>query len=516
MLRTELIRPIPELLAGHVRERGAEPAFTDERRTVTWSQLEERTGRLAAHLRTRVSHGRAVAICMANRVEAAESYLAVTRAGNVGAFLNPGASVPELAYMLEDSGAEVLITDSDQRERTREMAQGIAALDHVIVVDGSEGSEAVCGYEDLLTTDPAGEPRDDLALDEPAWMLFTSGTTGRPKGVLLTQRSCLWVVASCWAPILGLCAEDEVLCALPLFHSYALDLCVLGIVATGAHERLLPRFSSDRVLEILRSEAITFFPGVPTMFHYLLERLGDEPLGASSLRLCVSAGAIMPGALNEAFEQTTGVPLLDGYGITETSTMVVVNWPTGARPWGSCGLPIPGSAVRIVDPATGADVPAGEDGELLVRGPHLMLGYHNRPEETEEVLRDGWYHTGDLARSDENGFLTITGRIKELIIRGGENVYPAEVEHVIAEHPDVLEAAVVGKPDQALGETVVAFIVSRKDDLGLDDVRPFLAERLASYKLPAEIRVIEQIPRTGSGKIKRHELQELLRAGNAA
>jgi long-chain acyl-CoA synthetase len=511
MLRTELIRPLPELLAGHAAERGERPAFSDERLSVTWGELDRRTGRLAAHLSDRVDHGKVVAICTANRVEAVESYLAVTRAGAVGAFLNPGASVPELAYMLADSGAEVLITDVEQQARTRRGAEEAPSLREVIVIDPSHTeSGQLASYTALLEADPGREPPDDLGLDEPAWMLYTSGTTGRPKGVLLTQRSCLWVVASCWAPIVGLSSEDHVLSPLPLFHSYALDLTVLGIVATGAHERLLPRFSSERVLELLRSEPITFLPGVPTMFHYLLERLGDEGLDARALRLCVSAGAIMPAALNESFERAAGVPLLDGYGITETSTMVTMNWPHGARPWGSCGLPLPGCAVRLVDPASGEDVPVGEDGELIVRGPQVMLGYHNRPEATEAALRDGWYHTGDLARSDSDGFLTITGRIKELIIRGGENIYPAEVEHAAAGHPDVVEAAVVGKPDEALGEIVVAFVVARNPDLELEDLRKFLTEQLASFKLPTEMHLVDQIPRTGSGKIKRHELRELL------
>jgi acyl-CoA synthetase (AMP-forming)/AMP-acid ligase II len=245
------------------------------------------------------------------------------------------------------------------------------------------------------------------------------------------------------------------------------------------------------------------------MFHYLVERLGDEPLAARALRLCVSAGAILSGALNEAFERAAGVPLVDGYGITETSTMVTMNWPAGDRPRGSCGLPLPGSAVRLVDPKSGDNVPAGVDGEVIVRGPHLMAGYHNRPGDTAEGLRGGWYHTGDLGRADANGYLTITGRIKELIIRGGENIYPAEVENAIAEHPDVIDAAVVGKPDEALGEIVVAFIVPRESGEP-HELRSFLAERLAVYKLPAELHVIEQIPRTGSGKVKRHELQKLL------
>jgi acyl-CoA synthetase (AMP-forming)/AMP-acid ligase II len=506
MIRTELIRPLPELLADHADARGQQSAFIDDTRAVTWGELEARTARLAGHLGARVERGRPVAICMGNRIEALESYLGVARAGNVGVFLNPAASDHELAYMIEDSGAEVMISDARQRERTWRAAERAPAMGETIVVDPAE-QDASLAYEPLVAQAPTRSPADDLGLDEPAWMLYTSGTTGRPKGVVLTQRSCLWVVAACWAPIAGLGADDRMLSALPLFHSYALDLTVLGIVATGATIRLLSRFSARRVIELLRSDPFTLMPGVPTMFHYLVEHLNGERLEARALQRCLSAGAIMPAALTDAFERAAGVPVLDGYGITETSTMVTMNWPDGGRPPGSCGLPVPGCAVRLVDPNTDEDVDPGEEGELIVRGPQVMLGYHNKARETAEVLRGGWYHSGDLARSDESGYLTITGRIKELIIRGGENIYPAEVEQAIVEHPAVSDAAVVGRPDEALGEVVVAFVVAAEPELDHDALRQFAAERLAEYKLPAEFRVVEEIPRTGSGKIMRHRLR---------
>lgn len=509
MLQTELIQPLPVLLSQQARQRGNKPAFADDDGVVTWEQLEDRTARLAGQLRDRAARGGSIAICMTNRREAVESYLGVLRAAAVGVFLNPAASDSELAHMLDDSGAEVLITDAAGHERTQHLAEQLRTLRETVVVDGPSG-DGTTSYEALLDADPSRGPADDLELDEPAWMLYTSGTTGRPKGVLLTQRSCLWVVAACWAPIVCLSADDNVLSALPLFHSYALDLTVVAIVATGASIRLLPRFSPTRVIEILRTEPITLFPGVPTMFHYLLEHLDGEQLDPKALRLCVSAGAIMPAALNESFERVAGCPLLDGYGITETSTMVTMNWPTGDRPFGSCGLPLPGSAVRLVDPATGEDVGCGEDGELLVRGPHVMLGYHNRPEETSEVLRDGWYHSGDLARSDPNGYLTISGRIKELIIRGGENIYPAEVEEALLEHSEVRDAAVIGKPDEALGEVVVAFVVAQGGDVDFEAVRASMADRLASFRVPAEFHAIDEIPRTGSGKVMRHRLRDRL------
>jgi acyl-CoA synthetase (AMP-forming)/AMP-acid ligase II len=220
----------------------------------------------------------------------------------------------------------------------------------------------------------------------------------------------------------------------------------------------------------------------------------------------------MPATLNREFESHLGVPLLDGYGITETSTMVTMNWPTGGRILGSCGLPLPGLCVRIVDPASGRDVEPLQEGELIVRGPNIMPGYHNKPEETRSALRDGWYHTGDLAKCDENGFLTITGRLKELIIRGGQNIAPAEIEEVVNTFEAVLDCAVVGIPHEHLGEVPALFVVPRPG-------RSFESEALIShcrmhlsaYKVPHSVQLIAEIPRTGSGKIIRYKLRDTLK-----
>lgn len=510
MLQTDLIRPVGELLRRHASERGAEPAFRDDDRSEQWAGIERRTASMGAALRRLVDRGACVAICIGNRLEGVESYLGVTRAGAVGAYLNPAASDGELAYMLDDCGAEVLLTDSHLSKRTWELAERAPSVNHVFVVD-AEGRADAHDFAELFNDDEASVP-DDLELDEPAFLLYTSGTTGKPKGVILTQRSCLWVVAACWTTALGLGADDDLLSPLPLFHSYALDLSVLAVTATGASERLLPRFSVQRVLQALREEDVSVFAGVPTMFHHLVTALEDRSLEARRLRVSVSAGAIMPGPLVEAFDKASGVPLLDGYGITETSTMVTINWATGSRPPGSCGLPVPGCAVRLVDPASDEDVEPGEEGELIVRGPQVMQGYLNKPEATRDALRDGWYHSGDLARSDPHGYLKITGRIKELIIRGGENIYPAEVEQAIAEHDAIADAAVVGVPDEALGEIVLAFIVLAGEDIEDDRLREFVGRRLASYKVPARFERIDQIPRTGSGKVQRHKLVETARA----
>jgi acyl-CoA synthetase (AMP-forming)/AMP-acid ligase II len=248
------------------------------------------------------------------------------------------------------------------------------------------------------------------------------------------------------------------------------------------------------------------------MFHYLLQRAQEadvKRLGAT--RLCISAGAIMPAALNRSFEQHFGTTLLDGYGITETSTMVTMNWTSGVRVMGSCGLPVPGLATRIVDPITLEDLPVGAEGELIVRGPNLMQGYHNKPEETAAALRKGWYHTGDLAKSDPNGYLTITGRIKELIIRGGQNIAPAEIEEVAILHPEVIDCAVVGVAHATLGEVPYLFVVAENGQLDVDSLLAHCRGSLSSYKIPEATHIVAEIPRTGSGKIMRFKLVEALK-----
>ena len=508
MLRVELIRPVPELLRVQAERFGAKTAFSDDRRALSYADLAERSRRLAGHLvALGLARGERVLMVLGNRVETAEAYLALTRAGLVGVCVNPASAQAELEYLLADSGATLVLTDDEHLATLRALAGDSRRL---ALVGDAEPPHDVLSYERMATTEPAAPPRDDLGLDDVAWMLYTSGTTGRPKGVLLTQRGCLWVVAACWAPITGLTEDDRVLCPLPLYHSYALDLCVLAVVAVGATEHILPRFATPTVLDLLARGPYTVLPGVPTMFQYLLHgsRDRDATRLAPTMRLCISAGAVMSAALNAEFERAFGVPLVEGYGITETSTMVTMNSPTGGRVLGSCGLPLPGVGVRLVDPGTGEDVGPGVAGEVWVSGPNVMVGYHQRPDATRDVLRGGWYRTGDLGRRDRNGFLTISGRTKELIIRGGENIYPAEVEAVLVAVDGIADAAVVGREHPDLGEVPIAFVVpERAGELDPAEVLAACGRSLSAFKVPAEIIEIDEIPRTGSGKIMRYRLR---------
>jgi long-chain acyl-CoA synthetase len=511
MLHTHLIATIPDLLKRHARERGDKVAYRDAQASVTYAQLEERTARLAAHLADHgIASGDTVAILLPNSTQWIETCFAIARAGAVSVPISYDASEPEIAYRLGDASCCAIVTTAERLDLVAKLKASAPTLRIVVATNRSGAPRDALSYEALLSATPKSAPRDVPLMHEPAFILYTSGTTGRAKGVLLTVHGMLWIVAACWAPIAGLSERDTVLSPLPLFHSYALNLSVLGVLATGASEYIMERFSTSEATRLLQTGEFTCFPGVPTMFHYL--RQAAETGGAlPGLRLCISAGAIMPATLNREFEARFGIPLLDGYGITETSTMVTMNWPTGSRVYGSCGFPVPGLAVRIVDAVTGDDVAQGQEGELIVRGPNVMPGYLNKPEETAKALRGGWYHTGDLARADANNFLTITGRLKELIIRGGQNIAPAEIEEVVNSYAPVLDCAVVGAAHAHLGEVPVLFVVARKNAaVDADALLAHCRAQLSAYKVPHAVHVIKEIPRTGSGKIIRYRLKELL------
>jgi long-chain acyl-CoA synthetase len=508
MLHADLIAPIPELLRRHAAARGGKVAYSDAHGAVTYAELAARTGNLAGHLADiGIMPGDTVAILLPNSVPWVETCFAVARAGAVSVPISYDAAEPEISYRLADANCRAVVTTNERGDLVAKLRDATPNLAALIVTDRGTCGAGALPYAGLTTISAKSAPRDPASLHEPAFILYTSGTTGRAKGVLLTVHGMLWIAAACWAPIVGLNERDHMLSPLPLFHSYALNLPVLGILAAGASCHLMEKFSTGEALRLLKSGGFTCFPGVPTMFHYLLQAAGEREI-LPNVRLCISAGAIMPATLNQGFEQRFGIPLLDGYGITETSTMVTMNWPTGTRVPGSCGFPVPGLAVRLVD-ASGRDVDSGQEGELIVRGPNVMPGYHNKPQETANALRDGWYHTGDLARSDENGFLTITGRLKELIIRGGQNIAPAEIEEVVNTFAAVLDCAVVGVPHEHLGEVPALFVVPRPGaTFEADALLAHCRAQLSAYKVPPIVRLIDEIPRTGSGKIIRYKLRE--------
>ncbi|MCG8915895.1 SDR family NAD(P)-dependent oxidoreductase [Actinokineospora sp. PR83] len=501
-MRTDLIRPLPVALLENATCSPDKVAFADDRRVVTHRDLEARTRRLAGHLAgLGTRRGDRVAICLGNSVSTVESYLAIVRAAAIGVPLNPASPPAELEYLLADSGAAVVITDPAHAEGVLAAAPGVTLL----VTGDAAGAHS---YDELAVVEPAEPARDDLGLDDVAWMFYTSGTTGRPKGVLSTQRNCLWSVASCYVPIPGLTDRDRVLWPLPLFHSLSHIACVLSVTAVGATARIMDGSSAADVISALREEGTTFLAGVPTTYHHLVAAARANGFSAPALRIGLVGGAVTGPGLRRDFEETFGVPLVDAYGSTETCGAITVNPPGGARVDGSCGLPVPGVGVRVVDPGTGADVPAGVEGEVWVSGPNVMVGYHNSPEATAAAVRDGWFRTGDLARRDEAGYFTICGRIKELIIRGGENIHPGEVEAVVRAAPGVADAAVAGAAHDALGEVPVAYVVPGPAGFDVRAVVDLCRERLAAHKVPDRVHEVAAIPRTASGKVKRRLLAD--------
>jgi long-chain acyl-CoA synthetase len=510
MLNVDLIAPVATLLARQARQRPDQVAYWDSSRAVTYADLAGRTASIAANLtKAGLRDGDKIAIYLPNGIDWIEACFAALRAGAVVVPISYDAAEGEISYRLTDAGCGFVVTTAARKDLIDSICRE-AAISPTSIFAGPDAQKAGVALETLASGGPAS-PSDPDDIDRSSFIIYTSGTTGRAKGVLLSLRGMLWIAASCWAPIAELTEKDVVLSPLPLFHSYGLNLSVLGVLAVGASEHIMEKFSPQQALDLLQTGKYSVMPGVPTMFHYLLLRaqeIGVERLGA--LRLCISAGAIMPATLNEAFEERFQTRLLDGYGITETSTMVTMNWLHGARPMGSCGLPVPGLAVRVVDPSSIEDVPIGEEGELIVRGPNLMQGYHNKPAETASALRKGWYHTGDLAKSDPSGYLTITGRIKELIIRGGQNIAPAEIEEVVVRHPQVKDCAVVGLKHATLGEVPCLFVVAKGDGLDVPSLMDHCRSYLSAYKIPAATHLVGEIPRTGSGKIMRFKLAEAL------
>ena len=513
MIKTDVIKPLGQLLEERAAQYGAKVAYWDSYKEASYAELNRQSRNIAKQLREDgLLPSDKVAIYLPNSVNWVLACFGAVRAGLVVVPISNDAAPGEVSYRITDSGAKVIITSKDRLGVLEGLKGEIDPSLKIIIVD----EEEIAGYGNFSTycADSKGSFDENglTSIDDVAFIVYTSGTTGKAKGVLLTVRSMLWVVAACWIPVAELNEDDVVLSPLPLFHSYALNFSVLSIVAAGASEFIVEKYSSSQVLSLLQTGKFTVLPGVPTMFHYILESAkADSAVKLNGMRLCISAGAILPADLNRGFEEFFGIKLLDGYGITETSTMVTMNSPIWGRTLGSCGLPVVGVAVRIVDPATGADLGPGQEGELIVRGPNVMVGYHNKPVETAAALKNGWYHTGDLAKADANGYLTITGRLKELIIRGGQNIAPGEVEEAVLRHPAVLDCAAVGIEHKHLGEIPVVFIVLREGQSVESEVLiEFTKGHLSSYKVPSEVHVVKEIPRTGSGKVMRFKLKEAI------
>ncbi len=424
-------------------------------------------------------------------------YFGALRAGAVVVPMNPLLKGREVAYHLSDSGARVVLGWHQFEEPVREGAEE-AGAECVLVEPG--------GFEQLLGgADPMQEVVE-RADEDPAVIIYTSGTTGTPKGATLMHTN-LSAGAKVGQELVDAGPESVAIATLPLFHVFGMNSVMNVAVRARGLLTLVPRFDPGKVLEVIERDRATTFGGVPTMYSALLHHPDRERFDVASLELCVSGGSALPVEVLHGFDDAFGCKVLEGYGLSETTGMGSFNTKERERKPGSIGVPVGGTEFKLVD-SSDKEVPVGEPGEVVVKGPFVMKGYWNRDEATEEVMRGGWFHTGDIATVDDEGYFFIVDRKKDLIIRGGYNVYPREIEEVLYGHPAVREAAVVGVPHESLGEEVGAAVAIKDGESATpDELRNYMKEKVAAYKYPREIWLVDELPKGPTGKILKREIE---------
>jgi long-chain acyl-CoA synthetase len=484
-------------LVATTERHGGRIALKLDETEIPYSALDAASARVAGLLRARgIDAGARVGLMLPNVPQFAVVYYGVLRAGGVVVPMNPLLKAREVEFYLSDSGASLLFAWHGFAEPAEAGAQA-ADVEAVVVTPGA--------FERMLgLTEPSAEVVD-VAGEDTAVVLYTSGTTGKPKGAELTHDN-LGRNVEVALDLVGLEDDSVVLGALPLFHAFGQTCAMNAAVAAGATLSLIARFDPSHALEIIERDRVTVFEGVPTMYSAMLNAPEGERYDASSLQVCISGGAAMPVEVMRAFEEKFGCTVLEGYGLSETSPMASFNHPDRERKPGSIGTPVAGVEMKVVTD-DGEDVDQGEPGEIVIRGHNVMKGYWKRPEATAEAIRDGWFHSGDIGRVDEDGYFFIVDRKKELIIRGGYNVYPREIEEVIYEHPDVREAAVIGIAHPELGEEVGAAVVLKPGATATEaDIRDHVKTNVAAYKYPRHVWFVDELPKGATGKILKREI----------
>ncbi len=447
-----------------------------------------------------------VALVMSNSIDICIAMFAAHMARAQIVPMNPMYTEHELRPMLEDAEVRVIIYDRSNRSTVEKIAQELD-IPHLIFIDGLDGRRLT----EWVAKDALALPDELPESGDLATLQFTGGTTGRAKGANLTHSALATNMYQCNSLQNSRMDIERVLCVMPLFHCYAWSVCLYNMVNCRGTMVILAKYHPQEVLDIFGQEKITIFAGSPTLFTGLMNYETFNKADFSHLYKSNSGSAPLPEELLSKWEQTTGTPILEGYGQTEASPVIAFNPSEGVRKPGSVGIAVPDTEIQIVDLETGKiPLSAGEKGEIRLRGPQIMLGYRNRPEETAESLRDGWLYTGDIGYLDEDAYLFITARKKEMILVSGYNVFPREIEELLFLYPGVKEAAVVGKKDQYRGELPVAFVVP-VDDKTLDtgELREYCKENLASYKIPNEFRIMEFLPKTAVGKVDKISLGEM-------
>jgi long-chain acyl-CoA synthetase len=445
------------------------PAVKLDEQILSYTQLWDASARMATLLRGMgVEAGDRVALQLANVPAFPIACYGALLAGATVVPMNPLLKAGEIEYYLTDSGAKVVVAGDQMPEAAQRAGARV-------------GAKAV--------------------------ILYTSGTTGKPKGAELTHANLASNARTAAETLVEIGPRDVVMGCLPLFHVFGMTCALNASVLTGACMTMLPRFDGQRALRIIERDRVTIFEGVPTMYSAMLHCEGRDEVDVTTLRTCVSGGAAMPVEVMRQFERGFGCIILEGYGLSETSPAASFNHPGAQRKPGTIGTPVRGMHMRLVD-ADGTDVPEGAVGEIAIRGEGVMKGYWNRPDATDEAIPDGWFRTGDLATRDPDGYYTIVDRKKEMIIRGGYNVYPREIEEVLYAHPAVAEAAVIGIKHPELGEEVGAAVVLKPGATAApEEIRDHVRSMVAGYKYPRRIWLVDALPKGPTGKILRREVQ---------
>ena len=483
-----LMSYLPEIFDRAAEDNSSRLAVIEDNDRWTFAELSNEVNRIAALLQAKVK-GDVVGVLLLNSQKYVATMLAIWKAGKTAVPLNYLLPPAELGFIIKDSGMSALVS-------SQFFAQALAGVKPLF------GEKGVI----LMADDPAFTSTGSGAVDgersKPALYLYTSGTTGRPKGVVLTHDNLLANVEGCQRAG-EFDNRDSFLCLLPFFHTYAITGTFLLPLLSGSKMVLVDRFQPGKVLGLIQEHRISVFLAIPSMYRVLASTEG--PFDVSSVRFPISGGEPLPMAVAEAFEKRFGVPIFEGYGQTEAAPVVTLNTPD-ARRAGTIGKALPGVAVAIWDDQNRV-LPTGEIGEIMVRGRNVMQGYHHLPEETEKTITEGWLHTGDLGKLDPDGFVVITGRKKDLIISAGENIYPREIEEVLALHPNVKEVAVIGVKDEVRGEVPKAFVIARENTTVDDrELRSFCRDKLANYKIPKYFEIVTDLPRTPTGKILKRML----------
>ncbi len=488
------------ILAASAERAPEQTVIRHDERTLSYQELDRAARGVAQALRDRgLAPGDHVAIMVPNVPEFTIAYFGILYAGCTVVPLNVLLTAPEVAYHVTDSASKLLIAHPQFGAPAREGAAeaGVA----LVWADGDEQPL----LRELSATEPVAGVHATAA-DDTAVILYTSGTTGKPKGAELTHANLLLNCALVMPRLLPLAPDDVALAALPLFHSFGQTCIQNASIAAGGSFTLLPRFTPEDAFEIMQRDRVTLFAGVPTMYFALLHHEGGERYDLSSLRYCLAGGSALPVEVMRAFEEKYPVQILEGFGLSETSPVASFNVLDRPRVPGSIGYPVWGVEMCILDDAD-RPVADGEPGEICIRGHNIMKGYLNRPDANTEALRNGWFHSGDIGVRDADGAFFIVDRKKDMIIRGGFNVYPREIEEVLYAHPAIIEAAVIGVQHERHGEEVKAVVVlAPRHELTAEELIAYTRERLAAYKYPRLVQFVESLPKGPTGKILKREL----------